>query len=58
MSERDVSLYVEDMLEFCGKALAYSAGLTEVNLAADTVWSICETTCRRSIRHCARCSRG
>ena len=26
MSDRDVRLYVEDMLEFCERALAYSRG--------------------------------
>lgn len=35
MSERDESLYVDDMLEFCGKALSYAQGLTEATLTAD-----------------------
>ena len=35
MSERDIRLYVEDMLEFCGAALAYSAGLSEATLTVE-----------------------
>ena len=34
-SERDESLYVEDMLEFCNKAITYAAPLTEATLTAD-----------------------
>ncbi|MDE2145430.1 MAG: DUF86 domain-containing protein [Burkholderiales bacterium] len=37
MSERDLGLYVEDLLEFCGKALSYAAGLTEATLTADAM---------------------
>ena len=32
MSERDDRLYVEDMIEFCSRALSYSAALTEATL--------------------------
>lgn len=37
MSERDTRLYVEDMLEFCGKALAYSSALTEETLTTEAM---------------------
>ncbi|RZL38335.1 MAG: DUF86 domain-containing protein [Rubrivivax sp.] len=37
MSERDTRLYIEDMLEFCGKALAYSSTLTEATLTAEAM---------------------
>ncbi|MFG6430072.1 DUF86 domain-containing protein [Roseateles sp. LYH14W] len=37
MSERDTRLYIEDMLEFCGKALAYSSALTEATLTAEAM---------------------
>lgn len=35
MSERDESLYVEDMLSFCGRAITYSASLSEATLTDD-----------------------
>ncbi|MEO6277865.1 DUF86 domain-containing protein [Roseateles sp.] len=37
MFERDTRLYIEDMLEFCGKALAYSSALTEATLTVDAM---------------------
>ncbi|RZJ11946.1 MAG: DUF86 domain-containing protein [Rubrivivax sp.] len=37
MSERDTSLYIEDMIEFCGKALAYSSVLTDATLTVDAM---------------------
>lgn len=37
MFERDVRLYVEDMLEFCSKVLSYSAALTDATLTADAI---------------------
>lgn len=37
MFERDTRLYVEDMIEFCGKALAYSSALTEATLTVDAM---------------------
>lgn len=37
MFERDISLYVEDMMAFCGKALAYSSALTEATLTVDAM---------------------
>ncbi len=33
--ERDETLYVEDMLEFCAKAMAYAAPLNEATLTQD-----------------------
>ena len=35
MSERDPRLYVEDMLEFCGLALDYAAGVKRESLQAN-----------------------
>ena len=35
LSERDPRLYVEDMLEFCGRALDYAAGVSRESLDAD-----------------------
>lgn len=35
MSERDIALYLEDMLEFAGFALEYSSGLTEASLTME-----------------------
>lgn len=35
MSDRDETLYLEDMLEFCARALRYAAPLTEATLTAD-----------------------
>jgi uncharacterized protein with HEPN domain len=35
MSERDETLYVEDMLSFCKRAMGYAAPLTESTLTAD-----------------------
>ncbi len=35
LSERDPRLYVEDMLEFCGRALAYADGVSRESLDAD-----------------------
>ena len=35
MSERDETLYVEDMLEFCAKAIGYAAPLTAATLTDD-----------------------
>lgn len=35
MSDRDPRLYVEDMLEFCDRALAYSAGVSRPSMDAD-----------------------
>lgn len=37
MFERDESMYVEDMLEFCKKALAYAEPLTETTLTVDAM---------------------
>ncbi len=37
MFERDTRLYVEDMIEFCGKARAYSSALTEATLTVDAM---------------------
>jgi uncharacterized protein with HEPN domain len=37
MSERDELLYVEDMLEFCTKAMAYAAPLSEATLTEDAM---------------------
>lgn len=34
-SERDPRLYVEDMIEFCGRALAYTQGMNQQAFAAD-----------------------
>ena len=35
MSDRDEFLYIEDMLDFCRKALAYSAPPTQATLTDD-----------------------
>jgi uncharacterized protein with HEPN domain len=35
MSERDDRLYVEDMIEFCTRALTYSSALTEETLTTE-----------------------
>lgn len=35
MSDRDEALYVEDMLEFCRRAMTYAAPLTQDTLMAD-----------------------
>lgn len=35
MSEREVSMYVEDMIEFAGLAMEYAHGLTEDTLMAE-----------------------
>jgi uncharacterized protein with HEPN domain len=35
MSERDIGFYVEDMLEFAQRALAYSQGLTAATLTGE-----------------------
>lgn len=35
LSERDETLYLDDMLEFSAKALTYAAPLTEATLTAD-----------------------
>lgn len=37
MSERDTRLYIEDMHEFCSRALAYAAPLTAATLTSDTM---------------------
>ena len=37
MSERDETLYVEDMLEFCARAISYAAPLTAATLTDDTM---------------------
>jgi uncharacterized protein with HEPN domain len=37
MSDRDVRLYVEDMLGFCERALAYSVGFEQAALMADSM---------------------
>jgi uncharacterized protein with HEPN domain len=37
MFERDTRLYIEDMIEFCGKAMAYSSALTEATLTLDAM---------------------
>lgn len=37
MFERDAALYVEDMIEFCDRARAYSAALTGATLTADAM---------------------
>ena len=35
MSERDVALYIDDMIEFAGLAVDYAKGLTEATLMAE-----------------------
>lgn len=35
MSEREVALYIEDMIEFAGLAMEYAQGLSEDTLAAE-----------------------
>lgn len=37
MSERDARMYLEDMLEFCQRALSYAAGHTVQTLLADSM---------------------
>lgn len=37
MSERDSRLYVEDMLEFCHRALAYAGPVTAATLTAEAM---------------------
>lgn len=37
MSERDIRLYIEDMLEFCGRAMSYSRPLTEATLTDEAM---------------------
>jgi uncharacterized protein with HEPN domain len=35
MSDRDETLYIEDMLEFCGRAITYAADLSEQTLTQE-----------------------
>lgn len=35
MSERDLALYIEDMIEFAGLVMEYSGGLTEATLTVE-----------------------
>lgn len=37
MSDRDDRLYIEDMIEFCTRALTYSTALTEATLTAEAM---------------------